>query len=351
MNSIRFITTLSLIFTASLASAENWPGFRGAAGTGISAEKNLPLKWSKDENIAWRVDLPGRGDSSPAVNSQHVYLTAQEEDKSLWVLAIDRSNGQIAWKKNVGRGVLATTGEKSLYVHRHNAATPCPSADEEHVWAYFGTGLLVCFDVEGNEIWRRDLVKEYGPYDITFGMGSSPRLWGDHLYVACMTKGPSYVLALDKLTGNEVWKTTRKLSAVDDGLDAYSTPIILASSQRTELLVAGADHINAYNPLTGKQTWICGDLKVNTPFGRIISSPVVSETMIVQCSANPGNGGVGRAIAIQNRRQRGCHRRQSVTGLDLSPGKQRHHHADRIRRKAVYAPRKRCIDLHGIGIR
>ncbi len=299
MTRLPFLALLGLLCTTSIAHAENWPGFRGAAGTGVSSEADLPLKWSLKENIAWHINLPGRGDSSPAVNSRHVYLTTQDEDTSLWVLAIDRRSGNIAWKKNVGRGVLAANGPKNLYVHRHNAATPCPSADEEHVWAYFGSGQLVCFTVEGDEVWRRNLVKEYGPYEITFGMGSSPRLWGEHLYIACMTKGPSYVLALDKLTGDEVWKKPRRLPAFKDGADAYSTPIILQTPQRTELLVAGADHINSYNPLSGEQNWICGGLKIKSEFGRIIASPVVSESTIVQCSANPGNGGAGRAIAIK----------------------------------------------------
>lgn len=300
MNGLRFITALILCCTTTAIKAENWSGFRGAAGTGISAETNLPLEWSMKKNVAWKIDLPGRGESSPAVNSKRIFVTSQTEDKALWVIAIDRENGRIAWKKNVGSGELAAYGPKELYTHRHNPATPCPSADEEHVWAYFGNGLLVCLDVGGNEIWRRDLVKEYGPYEIRFGMASSPRLWGDRLYVACMTKGPSYVVALDKETGDEVWKTDRKLPAADDGPDSYSSPIILELPDGTaQLVVAGADHINAYDLVTGKQIWISSGLKVNSEFGRIIASPVVSPEVVVQCAPNPGKGGIGRAIAIK----------------------------------------------------
>ena len=206
MNGLRYVITLTLFCTSTVAVAENWSGFRGAAGTGVSREADLPLNWSMKENVAWQTDLPGRGESSPAVNSRRIFLTSQTEDDALWVIAVDRESGNIAWKKNVGSGQLAAYGPKELYAHRHNPATPCPSADEEHVCAYFGTGLLVCLDVDGNEVWRRDLVKEYGPYEIRFGMASSPRLWGDRLYIACMTKGPSYVVALDKKTGDEVWK-------------------------------------------------------------------------------------------------------------------------------------------------
>jgi outer membrane protein assembly factor BamB len=299
MNGLRYLITLTLCCTSTAAMAENWSGFRGAAGTGVSAESNLPLKWSMDKNVAWKIDLPGRGESSPAVNSKRLFVTSQTEDEALWVIAIDRDSGKIAWKKNVGGGELAADGPQELYTHQHNPATSCPSADEEHVWAYFGTGLLVCLDVDGNEVWRRDLVKEYGPYEIRFGMASSPRLWGDLLYVACMTKGPSYVVALDKKTGNEVWKTDRKLPAVDDGPDSYSTPIVLQTPDGNQLVVAGADHINAYDLVSGEQIWISGGLKVNSEYGRIIASPVVSEEVVVQCASNPGKGGIGRAIAIK----------------------------------------------------
>ena len=299
MNGLRYVITLTLFCTSTVAVAENWSGFRGAAGTGVSTEADLPLNWSMKENVAWQTDLPGRGESSPAVNSRRIFLTSQTEDDALWVIAVDRESGNIAWKKNVGSGQLAAYGPKELYAHRHNPATPCPSADEEHVWAYFGTGLLVCLDVDGNEVWRRDLVKEYGPYEIRFGMASSPRLWGDRLYIACMTKGPSYVVALDKKTGDEVWKTDRKLPAADDGPDSYSSPIVLETPDGDQLLVSGADHINAYDLKSGKQVWISGGLKVNSEFGRIIASPVVSPEVVVQCAANPGNGGIGRAIAIR----------------------------------------------------
>ena len=209
------------------------------------------------------------------------------------MLAYDRvkkggsESGQLAWKKRVGRGTLA------------NAATPTPCASDTHVWAFFGTGLLVCLDRDGEQVWERDLVKDYGKYDITFGMGSSPRLWNDLLYVACMTKGPSYVVALNKETGSEVWKKARKLPAEHDGPDAYSTPVVLTGKNRSELLISGADHINSYDLLSGKQHWVSDGLKIASEYGRVIASPAVSDDVIVATSANPAGAGKGRAIALR----------------------------------------------------
>jgi len=302
MTATRSFTALAALLSLlmiSTAAAETWPGWRGAAGDGVSTETNLPVKWSIDENLAFKTDLPGRSNASPAVTEKQIYLTTQTEDEALWVIALDRNDGRILWKKNVGRGKLHAHGPESLYAQRHNPATSSPAADEGHVWAFFGTGLLVCLDSSGELKWKRDLVEDYGQYKIRFGMASSPRLWGDLIYVACMTNGPSYVVALDKASGKEVWKKDRILPAEDDGPDAYSSPVVLRTADRCELLVSGRDHVNAYDLLTGKQLWISGGLKIDSEFGRVIASPAVSPEVVVVCSANPPGSNTDRIIALK----------------------------------------------------
>ncbi len=268
-------------FAASSASADNWPGLKGASGRGVSTEKNLPTKWSATENLAWQIDLPGRGASSPVVTSDRVYVTTQTEDEALWVISVDRRNGDIVWQKKVGEGTLIGYGPPNLFRHRHNGATPTPSADEEHVWAFFGTGHLVCLDKAGEVVWQRNMAEEYGEYDIKFGMASSPRLWGDLLYVSCMHKGPSYVVAFDKNTGDEVWFALRDLPAVADGVDAYTSPAILESDDGDQLVVVGADHVNAYDVLTGEEIWVSAGLKVKSEYGRLNASPAIGDGVIV----------------------------------------------------------------------
>ena len=302
MITTRMLTALGILLFAlatAPAEAETWPAWRGADGSGVSPESNLPFEWSVDNNLAWKTDLPGRANASPAITSQLIYLNLQAEDESLLVIAIARDDGRIVWKAKVGAGKLVAEGPANLYAHRHNPATSSPVADEQHVWAFFGTGLLVCLDSSGNLLWKRDLVKDHGAYEIRFGMASSPRLWGGLLYVACMTKGPSYVLALDKKTGKDVWKTDRIFPAEDDGPDTYSSPVVLQTDDRNALLVAGRDHVNAYDLLSGKQLWFSAGLKIDSPYGRVIASPAVSPRAVVVCSANPPGSSTNRIITLR----------------------------------------------------
>ncbi len=282
------------------AQADTWPQFRGPRGDGVSTETNLPTNWSKDKGVLWSTELPGRANSSPAVTKNRIDLTTQTEDDSLWVLSIDRMSGKLIHKVKVGSGTLAAKGPANLYAHRHNPATPSPVADEENIWAFFGSGLLVCLNAKSGEIkWQRDMVSDYGEYDITFGMGSSPRLWGDLLYVSCMTKGASYVVAFDQATGEQVWKADRRLPAKDDGPDAYSTPTVLNIAGQNQLVVSGSDHVNAYDLLTGKQIWVSDGLTIDSPFGRVIASPTSFGDVVVATSGNPAGAGKGNVIAVR----------------------------------------------------
>ncbi|MFP6764658.1 MAG: PQQ-binding-like beta-propeller repeat protein [Planctomycetaceae bacterium] len=288
---------LATVLTAGLsARAGLWPQFRGATGNGLSTETSLPSTWSATQGLQWKTALPGFGNSSPAVTETHVVLTTQTQDKALWVLILDRKTGKLTRRIRVGSGQLAAKGPANLYAHRHNAATPSPIAVGNRIWAFFGTGLLVCLNADsGDPVWKKDMVRDYGAYDITFGMGSTPRLWKGLLYVSCLTKGASYVVALDADSGQEQWKSDRRLPAADDGPDAYSTPVIAGN----ELLISGSDHVNAYNLLTGQQLWVCSGLKIDSPYGRVIASPVATSSgLVIAASGNPGGGGKGRVIAV-----------------------------------------------------
>jgi hypothetical protein len=300
----RYILLLSCLLPFLLATvemrAETWPQFRGATGDGFSPESNLPTKWSDSEHVLWSAPLKGRANSSPAVTSKRVDITTTMEDNSLWVLSFDRKSGKPLRSVNVGNGKLAAAGPAKLYAHRHNAATPSPVADEDHIWAFFGSGMLVCLDAStGSVQWKRDLANEYGEYDITFGMGSSPRLSGDLLFIACITKGPSYVLALDKTTGKEVWKSDRRLPAKDDGPDAYISPTIATIDGQEQLLISGSDHVNAYDPKSGKQLWISSGLTINSPYGRIIASPAAAQDIVLATTGNPAGAGLGHVMALR----------------------------------------------------
>lgn len=264
-----FSVAVVAFFSLSTGLADDWPQFRGVTGSGVSGEKNLPVRWSADDGVLWTVDLPGRANSSPALTESRIDLTTQQADNSLWILSFDRENGRLLRKVKVGSGVLAAKGSKNLYAHRHNAATPTPAADEETVYAFFGTGLLLAVDVESGRVkWRHD-------------------------------KGPSYVVAFDKRTGEEVWKTDRKLPAADDGPDAYSTPFVFENNGRRELLVSGSDHVTGYDLESGERNWISGGLTITSEFGRVIASVTATDGVVVATSGNPGGGGLGHVIAVR----------------------------------------------------
>ena len=289
---------LVLVCVATPLMADTWTGWRGAEGTGVSSERDLPTSWSADKNVLWTADLPGRGNSSPAVTSDRVYVTGQDNESRLWLMALERGSGRTVWKRKLGAKELEVEGEKSLYAHRHNAATPTPVADETHVWAFFGTGSLFCFDKAGDDKWKVDLTKKYGKFNVRFGMASSPRLWGDFVVMAIVHKGPSYVVAFEKATGREVWKTERKFPAEWDGPDGYSSPVVLETAGAAELIVSGCDHVDAYDPQSGKRLWYSAGLAVDSHYGRVIASPAVGEGFVVASSANPPNA-PGHMIALK----------------------------------------------------
>src|SRR6185436_20140149 len=155
----------------------------------------------------------------------------------------------------------------------------------------FGTGDLACLDRAGKVIWQRNLVKDYGEYKTNHGYGSSPMLLDGRLYIACMHQGPSYLLAVDAKTGKNIWKKDRNFEPKDEAQDSYSSPVFLREDGRTQVVLAGSESVNAYDPVTGEQIWISGGLKVPHHFGRTISGPTVGEGVIVAVASGFQNQG------------------------------------------------------------
>ena len=287
----RYLSLLFLInFVNVTAPAADWPCWRGPNGLGVSSEKDLPVSWSKENNVAWTVSVPGTGASSPIIVGDRVYLTSQTSDTGLHVIAIDRKTGAVAWDREIAQGKLKTN-------NLHNMATPTPASDGAHIWVLFGTGDVACLDADGKLVWHRNLVKEYGEYRTNHGMGTSPMLFEDKLYIACMHQGPSYVLALNAANGDVVWKKDRNLPPKDESQDSYSSPIFVATRTGTQLVLAGAEHVNAYAPATGEQLWVCGGFRVATPNGRTIAGPTAGGDSIIAVASGFGN--LGYTVALK----------------------------------------------------
>jgi outer membrane protein assembly factor BamB len=271
--------------TGSLAQADNWPQWRGTRVDGISAEKNLPSEWNVEsgKNIAWKLALPGQAGATPVVWGNRIFLTSAE-DKDLLLLCIDTS-GKELWRKTVGSGDKSARGDEG------NSASPSPVTDGKHVWSMMGTGDMACYDFDGNEVWKKDLQKEYGKFNIQFGMTSTPVLDGERLYLQLIHSGAAKVIALDKSTGKEIWSIKRESDARDECEHSYASPIIYRDAQRSLLISHGADYVIAYNPENGQEVWRCGGLNPKDKYNptlRLVASPVAIPGLIVVPTAKGG---------------------------------------------------------------
>jgi outer membrane protein assembly factor BamB len=265
-----------LLASSGIASAENWPQWRGPNLNGTSGEKNLPLKWGAEENIAWKLAMPSFSGSTPVVWGERVFLNvADGEELSLW--CVDKKSGAALWKKSLGGG--------NRKARKQNMSSPSPVTDGKSVYVMTGTGVLKGFDFEGKELWARDIQKDYGTFGLNWGYASSPLLFDDALYVQVLhgarTDDPSYVMRIDRATGKTVWKVKRETAAVMESPDSYTTPALLRYEKATEIVITGGDVVTGYDPATGKELWRANGLNPdNNPSYRIIASPVVFDGIV-----------------------------------------------------------------------
>ena len=272
----RVVLVLSVALSAVPARAGNWPQWRGPDLNGVSAERNLPLKWTAAENVAWKLAMPDRSGSTPIVWGERVFLNVAEGDElSLW--CVDRSKGAVVWKRGLGGG--------NQRMRKHNMSSPSPVTDGKSVWVMTGTGVLKGFDFEGRELWSRDLQKDYGAFGLNWGYASSPLLHEDSLYVQVLhgmnTDDPSYVLRIDKKTGKTLWKVERPTDAERESPDAYTTPALLRVGKAIEIVVSGGDYVTGHDPATGRELWRAGGLNPErNPFYRVVASPIVSDGLV-----------------------------------------------------------------------
>jgi outer membrane protein assembly factor BamB len=272
---IRFVLILVTCIAAPL-HAENWPAWRGPSANGISREANLPSRWSKTENVTWKLDLPEWSGSTAIIWGEHIFLNvAQGTDLHLW--AVDRTKGQPIWKRHLSGG--------NHQERKQNMSSPSPVTDGRHVWVMTGTGILKAFDFGGKEIWTRDIQKDYGRFGLNWGYASSPLLYEDALFVQVLhgmkTDDPSYLLRIDKASGKTLWRVERPTKAIRESPDSYTTPALLRYGNTTEIVVSGGDVVTGHDPATGKELWRAGGLNpTNNPSYRIVASPFVFGEMI-----------------------------------------------------------------------
>ncbi len=268
----RTLLILSIVLgSISVALADNWPQWRGPSLNGISIEKNLPVKWSAEENITWKLEMPSWSGSTPIIWGEYIFLNVAEgEDIFLW--CVDRNEGRPIWKKHLSGG--------NTRMRKQNMSSPSPVTDGRNVWVMTGTGILKAFDFKGNELWMRDIQKDYGRFGLNWGYASSPLLYEDSLYVQVLhgmkTDDPSYLLRIDKKSGKTIWRVERPTQAIRESPDSYATPTLLRYGNQVEIVVLGGDCVTGHDPATGKELWRGGGLNPdNNPAYRIVASPVV----------------------------------------------------------------------------
>lgn len=264
--------------------AENWPQWRGVNNDGISHETDLPVTWNNMENVCWRLNMPGPAGSTPIVWEDKVFLTSAGPGGDLLLLCVG-TDGTTRWERKVTGGDRAVRGDEG------NSAAASPLTDGEHVWTFFANGILACYDFEGQEIWRDDLQKRYGKFQIQFGLTSTPVLDGDRLYLQLLHSGAALVIALNKSTGEEIWKQNRPSDARAECEHSYASPMLYRDNEREFLLTHGCDYIVAHSLSDGHELWRCGGLNPKGRYNetlRFVASPVAVPGLIVVPSAKNG---------------------------------------------------------------
>ena len=267
---------MTLLVVVGVARADNWPQWRGPSLNGVSNEKNLPVKWTTDENVAWKVAMPGYSGSTPIIWRDRIFLNVADGD-NLFLWCLNKSNGELVWKQPLGSG--------NVKMRKQNMSSPSPVTDGRSVYVMTGTGILKGFDFTGKELWTRDIQKEYGQFGLQWGYASSPLLHEDSLYVQVLhgmkTDDASYVMRIDKNNGKTLWKVDRPTSAIRESPDSYTTPALLRYGKTTEIVITGGDCVTGHDPANGKELWRANGLNPdNNPSYRIVASPIIFDNII-----------------------------------------------------------------------
>ena len=270
---------ISLITTPAIADdsrtpSKTWPQWRGTAQNGVAEGDSFPLAWSESEGIAWKQDLPGSGGSTPVVSNGTAYVTAGVDGKNM-LFAFDAKTGQVKWEVSAG----IDRGGK----HRKGSGSnPSPVIDGQHIFAYYRSGDLVCVSAEGHIRWKTNLQERFGEDTLWWDLGSSPLLTKSAIVVAVMQTGPSYLVAFDKDSGDELWRHDRMLDAPEEAAQSYSTPIAVTVKGEDAIAVMGADHLTLHRASDGKEIGLLGGFNPDRQqYWRSISSPVAEGNIIL----------------------------------------------------------------------
>jgi len=235
------LLAIAVFCRPAISDDTNWPRWRGPHENGHTTDTSLPVKWSA-EDVVWKTQLPGIGQSSPIIWGDRIFLTsALEQGKERLVFCVDRKSGKIVWQHS------AWKGQPELSHPLNGWASASCATDGEIVVAFFGRAGIHAFTVEGKLVWSRDL----GRFESPWGVAACPIMVDNVVIQNCDSDENAYLIALDKKTGKEIWRTKRR------DYRGWSTPIVIQTGTRRELVINGHEGVQAYDPATGRELWFC----------------------------------------------------------------------------------------------
>jgi outer membrane protein assembly factor BamB len=278
MSELRLITVAAIFtFTAIAARAGDndrestgaaWPQFRGSGGMGLALSgKSLPSELEPTKNIAWKTEIPD-GASSPCIWGSHIFVTGLDKKKQkLQTLCLDRHDGRILWCNDAPADKIEKT------FHPNTPATPTPATDGERVYVYFGSYGLLCYDLDGKEVWKKPLPVP----ETQFGTATSPVVAGDLVLLTTLGKG-SALCAFNRRTGETVWKNEHPKFRI-----GYSVPVYQPEMKGAEIILQGGRGVAGYDITTGEVRWWVGGLT-----GGSVPTPVIGDNMLFAVAHFPG---------------------------------------------------------------
>ncbi len=269
-----------------LGAEHNWGRWRGPLDTGVAPHANPPIEWSEEQNIRWKVALPGKEHSTPIIWGDRVFVTtaipygealspsysgvpgAHNElpvtrRHKFVVMGISRRDGKVLWERTVRQGLPHAGGHITASLASHSLVT-----DGEHVFASFGSYGLYCLSLDGKMVWEKDLGRMHTLHG--HGEGSSPALYQDVLVINWDHEDQSFLVAFDKRNGRERWEVER------DGVTSWTTPIIVEPDGAPQVIISGSEKVRGYDLANGDVIWECGGLSVEN----VVASPVARDGVI-----------------------------------------------------------------------
>ena len=275
---------------AAAVSAADWANWRGPNHNGSTSESGLPVKFSKTENIAWKVAMPGPSAGSPIIVGNKVFVSSTDpKAEELLALCLDRRSGKELWRRVVGTGFQRD--------NRSNYASPSPACDGEVVAFFYGNGDLAVFDLNGKKLWSKKIQGDSNGFAFQWTFSSSPLLHDGILYMQVLQRNTgvrghgknngneSYLLARNPKTGKQLWKQVRPAKAKAESLEAFSTPMPYTYKGREELVIIGGDCLTGHDPKSGRELWRWGTWNPSRiGHWRLVPSPAAGGDVILACA-------------------------------------------------------------------